>query len=245
MPMLQRLRRMFSPGSKDPVTIDLVEHAGASQDSPSPTPPTDRDDQRDGEATALAPRSARPRSLGEIQRGYDEVMGLVRKISDHLDQQTERTEKVVDLLDRLPTAIDALPEINRQNSRLLDVLSDHLEQTRNRESALNTTLNRLTENSTHQTEVLGLLQQQLDASSRTAEQMSETMDRFRDALANLAATSNRSTELLSRMMESTNQRESRLEAMFEHAQRWIIGSAIFLSVLAMVGLVIAVIALLR
>lgn len=207
MPMLEGIRNLFR-GKKDPVAIDLTDDAGEI--------PSDFD----GDRTALTVDRRPKRSMAELQNGYEEVMGLVRKVSDHLDTQTHRTEKMLTLMERMPQALDALPEINRQNARLLESLNEHLSQAKARESALNETLRSLGESSAQQTEVLGLLQQQLDLSVQSAEKMSHTLGSFSEALTNLATANNRSTDVLARIVDAADEREARMAAMVTRSERW-------------------------
>ncbi|HRP62770.1 MAG TPA: hypothetical protein PK400_05715 [Phycisphaerales bacterium] len=232
MPLMQDIRNLFRPRRKTPLELDLT---GTQAEGLA-----DNGDSR----SAIIERKPK-RSMAELQQGYDEVMGLVRKIGDHLDAQTRRTEKLVELMERLPQALDALPEASRNNSRTLDLLNEHFVHSEKREHAMHETLRRLGESSGHQTEVLGLLQQQLDAGCRASEQMSQTMTGFNDALSHLATNNGRSAEVLSRLMQATDERESRLAEMMSRTQRWMIGAIIGLGVVATVAIIIALVAFLR
>jgi len=251
MPLLQDIRRFFTGKRRKPVEIDLTgtqaeglsQSANASPNGREDEP--DRDSSAEGHLARLAPRTSRAKTMNELQRGYDEVIGLVRKIGDHLDSQTERTERMMSMMERLPQAIDALPEINRQNARLLDILSDHLTQSKDREQALNDTLRRLGDSSDHHTEVLSVLQQQLDTNHRASEQMTETLGSFREALTNLAETNNRSTELLSRITEASDERESKLTMMFQQTQRWMIAVGGTVGALALIAIILAILAIMQ
>ena len=208
MPMLDGIRNLFR-GRKQPVAIDLTDEQHDAAEVID----------REGNGSAIAERRPK-RSMAELQHGYEEVMGLVRKVSDHLDTQTQRTEKLLTLMERMPQALDALPEINRQNSRLLETLVEHLGQAKTRESALNETLRNIGESSSQQTEVLGLLQRQFDASTQSAEKMSQTLGSFSEALSNLAATNNRSTDVLARIVDAADEREARMARMVNRSERW-------------------------
>lgn len=255
MPLLQDIRRFFTGKRRDPVEIDLTgTQAQGLADSAQPASP---DSSREGDEDAVLEdevaggsylsrrnsRGSRTKTMNELQRGYDEVIGLVRKIGDHLDAQTERTERMMSMMEHLPQAIDALPEINRQNARLLDILSDHLTQTKDREQALNDTLRHLGNSSDHHTEVLSVLQQQLDTNHRASEHMTETLGSFREALTNLAETNNRSTEILSRITEARDEREAKLTAMFKQTQRWMIAVGGTVGALGLIAIILAIMAI--
>jgi uncharacterized phage infection (PIP) family protein YhgE len=252
MPLLEDIRHFLSGKSKKPVEIDLSgTQAEGLGDAQSAAARNGQDDEPthskggEGHLARFIPRSNRAKAISELQRGYDEVIRLVRKVSDHLDTQTERTERMMSVMERLPQAIDALPEINRQNARLLDILSDHLAQSKSREHALNDTLRRLGDASDHHTEVLSVLQRQLDTNHRAAEHMAETLSSFRDALSSLAETNNRSTDLLSRITEASDERESKLTTMFQQTQRWMIAVGGTVGALALIAIILAIVAMTR
>lgn len=245
---MDEIRRMFTRTKKQqPVTIDLTETQanGLHRNGDSANGDTDADPHANTTAQLAPPRSGRGRSVAELQRGYDEVMDLVRKISDHLDTQTQRTERMMQWMEHMPQALEALPEVSRQNARMIEILNEHLSHINARDSSLNNTLSRLGESSQHQTEVLGLLQQQLDNSSRSAEQMTETLGSFREALGNLASTNNRSTEILSNVVKANEERESTLTAMFERTQRWMIAAAILIGTLAVGAIALSAMAIIK
>jgi hypothetical protein len=192
----------------------------------------------------LLPVHRKP-TISELQRGYEEVVSLVHKIGDHLDAQTQRTERLVELMERLPEAIDALPEVHRQNARLLDALSEHLARGRQRDETMSETLGKLSESSVHQTEVLGLLQQQFDSSTRAAEQMTVTLGGFTGALGELSENHQRSTEVLKGLMRTTGEREARIIEMMSRTQKWLIGLMMGVGAVAVAAVIFAALAMTR
>lgn len=219
MPMLDRVRKLF--GNRKPVAIDLSEDEQASQ-----------------ALAATEQPPSRQRSLAQLQQGYDEVMGLVRKVNDHLDAQTQRTEQMLEMVEKLPAALEAIPEINRQNARLIELVSEHLREGKRRDNELNQSLEKLSSSSTQQTEVLGLLQQQFDASTQSSQQMTETLGSFSKCLSDLAATNNRSTDILSKIVQENEQREVRMAEMARRSDRWnwAIISTLIIGVLLLAGI---------
>jgi ABC-type transporter Mla subunit MlaD len=237
MPLLTDVRSLFRRKRK-PLEIDIrdarpeaVNGEATSLDDPSPG------------RTAIEARPVRGRSIADANGNLHEIMGLVRKISEHLDGQTDRTERMLQLIDRMPQALDALPEINRQNARLLESLHAHLDQARRREEALNNTLGTITEAAKHQTEVLGLVQQQLDHSSQSSVQLTNTLGNLRQSLSDLAQANKHSSEVLSKMAEATGERENRLTETLSRTQRWIIAGVLCASVASIAAIATAIVAI--
>ncbi|MEM7227506.1 MAG: hypothetical protein AAF432_01690 [Planctomycetota bacterium] len=198
--------------------------------------------------TAVATIETKPSrraSMAELQRGYDEVLGVVRRIGDHLDEQSERSERIVALLDRLPQAVDVMPEISRQNIRLLESLTEYLDQAKRREESINSTLARLNDSSDHQAEIVSLVQQQLDAGTDNTRQMTSALTSFRQSLSELSASTKHSSDVLATVSRSSEDRETRLVTMMARTERWLV-AAMACSVTAAVAAVgVAMFALLR
>lgn len=229
MPLLkERVRTLFR--RRKPVEIDISETgAGASG--------SDR-------ATGLI-ESKPSRTRSATERAQEEVLALVRRIGDHLDGQTTRTERLLEVMDRLPQALDALPEINRQNARLLESLHEHFGQAKRREEAMNSVLGSLTETSVRQTDVLGLVQQHLDANSQSAATLSASLDTLHRGLSDLAESNSRSTLVLERISNAAAEREMDLSRTLGRTQRWMIVAVAFCGAASVMAIIVAVMALVK
>jgi hypothetical protein len=194
------------------------------------------------DSTGEREAAGRIRTLAPTAQNLDEVMSLVRNISTHLEGQTERTDRLIDCMSRLPAALEALPEINRQNARLLEIVGDYLGHARRRDDALNGTLSGINEASMRHTEVLGLLQQQLDASGRSTDALTDQLGDFREALSALAGSNARTTTVLSDMAQSNEHREFELTRMLARTQKWLLAAMICCAAMSAAAITVAAIA---
>lgn len=183
-------------------------------------------------------------SLAEVQQSYHEVMSMVRKVSDHLDEQAKRTDRLVGLMDRLPDALQAVPEIQQQNNRLLELFSQHLEHARDRDETLNSTLTRLSEGSASQNEVLSMLQKQIEAGNETSGRLAEHLGGFQSAIHQLAESNTQSAEVLRSMARNSEQRENTLVTMINKTQKWMIVGMSICGVASLAAVIVALSALL-
>ncbi len=230
MPLLHDLRSMFG------------RRKGPARDLPRPgfgvTRAGDGPEGKSGDRTDLD--LVEPKPAG---RGQDDVMSLVERIGGHLDGQTERTTRLLTLMERLPQALDALPEINRQNARLVESLHEHLVQSKRREETLNTLLDTITGTSSRQTDVLGLVQHHLDTSSQATENLSGTLEALNTALGEISESSAGSARILKTVTETAERRESELFTTINRTQLWMIGAVCFCGAISIVAVVVAVLAL--
>jgi chromosome segregation ATPase len=188
----------------------------------------------------MAVSASKSRSAAELQRSYDQVMTLVRRIGDHLDAQAERQERLDVVVEKLPAAMDALPEITRQNQRMIDLLAGYLERADDREQTLQGALERLGGSARQQSEMLGLLHQQMQASGETSRIMADTLGDFRTTLGDLGESNRRAVDVLADMAAAADRRESKLEMILGRTQKWMIAALVCCGAAAVTALLIAV-----
>lgn len=246
MTLLKDLRGIFN--RRRPMVIDLTSTDDSVGDRSADinVEPKLRS-RHNGAAHDSAGDRAEPgrfRALAPSAQNLDEVMSLVRNISTHLEGQTERTDRLIECMARLPAALEALPEINRQNTRLLEIVGDYLGHARRRDDALNGTLDGINESSKRHTEVLGLLQQQLDAGSRSTDLLTDQLGDFHEALASLAGSNARTTTVLSDLAQSNEDREMELTRMLARTQRWLLGAMVCCAAMSAAAIAVAAFAML-
>jgi len=199
---------------------------------------------REASTAVVEPKPNKTRSLHELSRGYDAVFEMVQKINNHLDQQAKRSERVIEVMDRLPEVLDTLPEIQRQSTRLLEALSEHLQQSKTRDESLHNTLDRLRQTTDQQTELLSLVQQQIDGHGEVATQMTNTLGGVREALGKIASSNEQTVKILNQTSKAAEQRESQLIQTLGRTQKWMIGAMVFCGAVSAAALGVATAALL-
>lgn len=189
--------------------------------------------------------SRRHAGNGSRASNTEELMSLVRKMGEHMDNQADRTDRVIEVMDRLPKSLEVLPEINRQNACLIEALHDHLTQARERDSALHEALTTLTKSAGRQAEVLGLIQQQLDANHEAGRERAVAMARLNDSMNVLATSNTRTGDMFAEMAQASEARQGELTAMLGRTQKWVIGTMICCAAASMTALAVAMIAMLK
>lgn len=242
MPLLNDIRRFFSRSGKHtgPVNYDLtgMHTPNASDDASGPATV-----EIETRPSANAMTSSRSSSGGGSAQ--KEVLQLVRKVSEHLDDQSTRTERLMGMLDKLPEALDAIPQLNQQNQRLLTLIGEQFDHARERDQALNAALSRLGDGTASQREVLDLLQQQIEAGNQTAAHVAEHLGSLQSALDRLADSNTRSAQMVTDMAQATRRQESALLEQLQKSQRWLFIVLGAIGAVTITALVIALVAFLN
>lgn len=227
-------RRETNPGATEPRVPRL---AVAIEPKPVSLPPAPSPGYVPTPST-----SARSLENSQFETSTD-VISLVQRIGEHLDDQAQHGKQVVALLDRMPPALQALPEMNRQCTRLLEIITEAQQHSRKREDALNSNLQRIGEATERHTEVLGLLQQQLDNNEHATARVSETLNSFRSVLSDMSNSTAQSVDVLSKLAKASEKREFRMMTTLAQSQKWMIATMVFCGVVSAAAVGIALITL--
>ncbi len=198
-----------------PVEIDI------SRDDEFAVDDEVRDDTRRGPATLAPAPKSKGEMLAELQKNYSEVMELIRKVSNHLDEQNDRSIRLMEIAERIPEALDTLPELRTQNAEILVALKNAADDTRARDERA--------------AESLDLLVDRLEEGRESDRVLVGTMAEFRGTLREMADTNEKTGTTLSDMNQRNMAREQELHSILQLTRRWITIATVVGVVLVMVA----------
>lgn len=215
MSVLNRISTLF--GITRPARAHHAGSAnGARAHSIAESKPLDADAPGAPGVIALADEPAPARSkqemIADLQRSYTEVVDLVRKMSMHLDRESERAGRVAAIIERLPSVLDAIPELRAQNQDILYALRESLENSREGDERLQNALAHITT--------------RLEESRESDAQLVTTLADFRTSIREMASSSSRASDAILDMNERNATRDRDLGALLTSARRWMLASTI-------------------
>ncbi len=235
MGLLTKFSTIFGAKPSRPSTPPSSQNAFRPAVHP-PENPVEIDISRDDEFTLddepredirrpAAPLAPAPKSKGEmlaeLQKNYAEVMELIRKVSNHLDEQNDRSIRLMEIAERIPEAIETLPELRNQNAEILVALKSAADDTRARDERA--------------AESLDLLVDRLEESRESDRVLVGTMAEFRGTLREMADTNEQTGVTLSDMNQRNMAREQELHSILQLTRRWITIATVVGVVLVMVA----------
>ena len=250
---------------RKPVNIDVYLEDDDERDladgliasAPAPTPPGDdpievspeaEAGETDGSSRApiISPRN-RQELIKELQKNYTEVLGLVRKVDDHLDTQSHRSERLLELAERSARNMDAIPELVEQNRRVADALNDLIELTRDARTRNDAAVDRLNktaieqlEAGQRQTAALQSMQSAIHRSGEAEAEMARSITGFNDTLSDMSASTRDLGDTISQMRETDAEREAELAKLVSSGQKWLIAAVVFCALMAVVVVGLAI-----
>ena len=211
--------------SGGPVVIDLHdedEDDGAGEG-----------DDRLTEMKLLPAPKSKQEFMHELQRNYSEVLEVVRKVDQHLDEQRVRQEELLDIARRMPGAIEELPRIREQQERLnqaLEKLTDATLRGQNRSDAT----------MTRQAEALDAVREHAAATAHTSTRMAESLNAMGEGMARVGDASTQLGAALDQLREQDADRNRAVVDAVQRQQRLIVLVAVVAAVsgVATMGVVV-------
>lgn len=148
--------------------------------------------------------------LDHLEDGYGEVVDLMYSVRERLDEQSDRSDQLMEILGRLPEAIDALPETNRNQARMLEALQTHLDRQDRQATTLNKSLSDLAQATDHQGQVMSVIQRQIEMNHKSDQEMLRGFGAMSSTLERLNESSQMSTETLERVTKQGRSSDEKL-----------------------------------
>jgi len=227
---------------EDDIDAEIIAESGAHTDSHRENGMQPSDDR----PPIVAPRN-RQELIKELQKNYTEVVGLVRKVDDHLDTQTHRSERLLELAERSARNMDSLPELVEQNRRVADALNDLIELTRDARTRsdaaaerLNKTAVQQLESGQRQTSALQTMQATMHRSGEAEKEMARSIGGFNETLTEMSASTRDLGDTIGQLRETDAEREAELAKLVSSGQKWLVAAVVFCGLMAVVVLALVV-----
>lgn len=154
-----------------------------------------------GSDAAVEVKKARSRQelIAELQKNYQEVLGIVRKVDSHLDEQGQRSRRMAEIAERFPAAADDLSQLRVRQAAVHEALEAVSLALHERDGVLGENqqamLGRLDE-------IRGLMAE----SSEAERQLIGSLVEFRDTMAGMTAATERLGDAVERIEAREDER---------------------------------------
>jgi methyl-accepting chemotaxis protein len=197
---------------------------------------------------ALAPPPKnRAELIGELQKNYTEVLGIVRKVDQHLDDQQGRADRMLSIAERSAERLEVLPELVEQNRRVADAILQLVEVSRQGQSESKSVTDRISKTATQQLEatqqqttVLYNVQTAMHSVGEAEKELAGSVNEFRGSMGAMSQATSDLGQSISTMRETDAAREEELARLVRSGQRWLVVAVIVTGLLAAGTLVVVI-----
>ncbi|MEM1108748.1 MAG: hypothetical protein AAGH99_08665 [Planctomycetota bacterium] len=188
--------------------------AWARKDKPPVSVDVTRRDGEVGQAEG-SPEASREVTLQQIKQGYVEVVETMKSVRGHLEQQADRSERMLNLLEDLPEALRSLPETARTQTGVLQGIQSHLEDQNQTSQKLTEAITGLATASSHQQRSLASLDSHLADGQETRSQLNDGVAALTDTLGEVRESNAATRESIGAVVDQTRQNEAQMREMMQ------------------------------
>ena len=154
----------------------------------------------------------RQEAMAELQRNYNEVITLVRKVDSHLDKADVRSQRLVDLAERTASSLEALPALRGQQAELNETVGRLLEATRESQVRHDAAIER-------QTAAFDDVRLLAEHAGEGQQRMSGALDQFSGSMNSMGDATGRLGDALATLRKTDIDREAELVRMVNRSSR--------------------------
>ena len=223
---------IVEPVTNDPDEPEVVDYRDAEDDD-SDAPDT---------ATSLSTRKGKAEMLNQLRKNYDEVLGIVRKVDQHLDDQARRSERMLEIAERTAKHLEKLEhlgELTEQQRHMADTMSELVNVTKQGHAAAATTGVELMkaasdqlEQQRTQTDALREVKESVDRAGDSDQAMADSIKGFTDTIGGVETATHELGRTITTMRENDAERERELAQIVSRSQRWLIVTVVTVGVVA-------------
>jgi|GEM_PF-2444161 len=180
----------------------------------------------------LSSKKARQEMLTELQKNYKEVLELVRRVQTHLDTQEARSARLMEIVERIPDALDDIPERRAQTERLITAVEKVAEVGRTSHDVSQQSFRELAK-----------ANEQLARSARADDELVSAMGEFKVAAESMAADNQRAAGAVRDMARRSAERDEQLAEAVADGRRWLVIGVTVTAVAAAFAVILSVLAL--
>jgi len=144
----------------------------------------------------------RNQSLEKLQTGFDELIGQLRGINEHLAHQVAEHEELTSRMNKLPELLESFPSIVENQKQLTENLLEQLQTNAIKNQQFLDAVDSIPNETSKQTHTLVDINNQLEASANTDIQMVDNFNKFNETIDKLNVNSVSQTDSIMQMSKT-------------------------------------------
>jgi hypothetical protein len=159
------------------------------------------------------------KNMASPSQNMNEVAGLIRGVRGQLNRQSDRSQRIIELMQSIPESIGTLPEINRNQKKMVEAIHTQLERDEHPHAELSRSLGSLTDLCQRQAQMMGLVQQRMDLSQQTDAKVVSGLKAMNQAMRQVGESGLSQSQTLRELLEQRRVSDMRLEQMVTEQSR--------------------------
>lgn len=177
--------------------------------------------QVDGQITPKpkSKREQREAAILQLQQGYAEVVDTMHAMRGHMEQQSQRSDRLLGLMEGLPEVLHSIPQTNAKQTAVLEAIEGQMRTQVESTGQLSTALTDLAGATRHQQEALGELHQQMNLGRQQNESLRDSLGVLSETMETVTEASRSNVEAMTGITEEVRSNDKRFRDLFQRSQK--------------------------
>ncbi|MEM8737885.1 MAG: hypothetical protein AAGG38_05320 [Planctomycetota bacterium] len=158
-------------------------------------------------------------SIQQLKQGYGEVVETMKTVRSHLEQQSSRSEQMLELMRDLPAVLQSIPESTQTQTRMLEAIHTNLDRQNQTTDQLASAITGLTSAAGQQEKALTQIRDHLADEDDTRGQLNQGVAALNDTLGQVTASNQATRESMGAVVEQTRVNDERMRHMYQRSQK--------------------------
>jgi methyl-accepting chemotaxis protein len=222
----------------------LDEHGLIDQSEDGPDPEAKPSENKSYAVVKKAEASDRNQSLEKLQDGFNQLIGQLKGINEHLNRQANHHEELIKRMENIPKLVESFPAVVENQKTLTKELLEQLAKSSVKNQQFIETIEKIPAQTARQTDALVDINVQLAASADTDVQMADNFNKFNETLNKLNQGTDANSDSITKMTKTfaTSDRYMKYLMTRQNRQfRWLFIFTVgvcMAAILALVGIII-------
>ncbi len=158
-------------------------------------------------------------SLKELKNGYSEVVETMKSVRSHLEEQSARSDRVLELMQHLPEVLQSIPEANRTQARMLEAIGENLGRSNETSARLSEAISGLTSAAGSQERTLTSIRDHLVEEDQTRAKLNDGVTGLNDTLGHVIASNAATRDAMGTVVEQSRVNDEQMRELYTRSQK--------------------------
>ena len=158
-------------------------------------------------------------TIAQLKNGYGEVVETMKAVRSHLDEQSHRSDRMLELMQHLPEVLQSIPEANRTQSRMLEAIHENLGRSNDTAAKLSEAISGLTSAAGSQERTLTSIHEHLVEEDQTRHKLNEGVAGLNDTLGHVVASNAATRDAMGTVVEQSRVNDEQMRELYSRSQK--------------------------
>ena len=161
----------------------------------------------------------REATLIQLKRGYEEVVDTMSTLRTHMEDQSRRSDRMLNLMEGLPDVLRSIPESNARQTQVLQAMREQMETQAQTTTQLSVALTELAGATGQQQQAMAGLQSQMEANRASGEALRDSLGILSETMDTMTQASRSNVDAVNAIAEQSRDNQEQTASLYRHAQR--------------------------